>query len=204
MDRQSLSNWKRPAAVARFVLVALLGLTTDLAVKHWADVKLSRPDGFRHMPVVEVVPGWLQLEWVPNHGAALGFFQGYRWMFLIVSVLAVAFLGYLFTSSRRDQRGYQIILGLLLAGVLGNLYDRVCLGYVRDMIHALPGRRWPAAVVPHLPAWWSTPELFPWIFNVADSLLCVGVALMLVYSLFTPEGAADPRATAATRESPVA
>jgi signal peptidase II len=55
---------------------------------------------------------------------------------------------------------------MLLAGVLGNMFDRILFGYVRDMIHALP--RW--------------PKLFPWIFNVADSLLCVGVFLMIVYS----------------------
>ena len=47
------------------------------------------------------------------------------------------------------------------------MYDRIVFGYVRDMIHALP--RW--------------PNLFPWIFNVADSMLCVGVFLLIVYSL---------------------
>src|SRR2546421_495129 len=60
-----------------------------------------------------------------------------------------------------------VILGMLLAGVLGNMYDRVVFGYVRDMIHALP--RW--------------PKLFPWIFNVADVMLCTGVGLMVLYSL---------------------
>jgi len=61
-----------------------------------------------------------------------------------------------------------VAVAVLLAGVLGNLYDRLVFGYVRDMIHALP-------------AW---PNLFPYIFNVADSLLCVGVAMMIVYSIF--------------------
>jgi len=98
-------------------------------------------------------------------------------------VVAVAFLAYLFSASRKDQPGLQIILGMLLAGVLGNLYDRVYLGYVRDMIHIFPGHRWPDAIAQHLPAFWTTPEWFPWIFNIADSLLCVGVALMLIHGM---------------------
>jgi signal peptidase II len=64
---------------------------------------------------------------------------------------------------------YQILLGMLLAGVVGNLYDRVMFGYVRDMIHALP--KW--------------KNYFPYVFNVADSFLCTGVGLMVIYSLVT-------------------
>ena len=54
---------------------------------------------------------------------------------------------------------HQIVLGMLLAGVVGNLYDRIHFGFVRDMIYVFP--RW---------------GIFPYIFNVADSLLCTGVA----------------------------
>ena len=80
-----------------------------------------------------------------------------------------------------------MILGLLLAGVLGNMYDRMHFGYVRDMIHALPNSQWPDWVVRLLPAAWRPPvgrglDVFPWIFNVADSLLCIGVSAMLLYT----------------------
>src|SRR5580658_11254822 len=102
-----MSNWKTVAA-ARFLLTAILGLVTDQIVKFWADANLKDR-------AIDVIPGWLQLEWTPNHGAALGFFQGYRWMFLIVSVLAIFFLAALFSASRKNQWGYQIILGMLLA-----------------------------------------------------------------------------------------
>ena len=71
-----------------------------------------------------------------------------------------------FTSGR--QRFYQFLLGLLLAGVIGNMIDRIRLGYVRDMICTLS--RW--------------PKLFPYIFNVADIMLCCGVGLMIYNSLF--------------------
>jgi len=185
-----MSNWKS-AAAARFLIPAIAGFALDQIVKLWADAHLQ--DG-----AITLIPGWLQLEWTKNHGAALGFFQGYRWMFLIVSVLAILFLGALFSASRKNQWWYQIILGMLLAGVLGNMYDRVALGYVRDMIHIFPGRYWPPFIAAHLPRWWSTPELFPWIFNIADSLLCVGVALMLIHSLFTASGSKKEKKPQAT------
>jgi lipoprotein signal peptidase len=82
---------------------------------------------------------------------------------------------------------------MLLAGVLGNMYDRVLHGYVRDMIHALPGWRWPQGLrdaIGFLPR-----EVFPWVFNVADTLLCVGVALSILYSV---QGAAQPEASSET------
>src|SRR5262249_54197735 len=117
--------------------------------------------------VIDLIPGFLRFEFTTNEGAVFGMGQGMRWLFLVVSVAAVLFLIYLFLTSGR-QWLYQIFLGILLAGVMGNMYDRLLLGYVRDMIHAFP-------------AW----RIFPWIFNVADSLLCVGVALIVLYSSFT-------------------
>src|SRR5690606_19362857 len=107
------------------------------------------------------------------------------WLFLAVSVLAIGFLGYLFAASRRGQWFYQILLGMLLAGVLGNMYDRIVYGYVRDMIHALP--RW---------------DVFPWIFNIADSLLCVGVALMLAYTVFVKDQSEPQPAAVANTVGP--
>src|SRR5262249_30194528 len=115
--------------------------------------------------VYRLIPGWLEFELTINHGAVFGLGAGRVVLFVAVSVAAIFFLTYLFAASN-DQRFYQFILGLLLAGVLGNMYDRIQYGYVRDMIHALP--QW--------------PKLFPWIFNVADVLLCTGVGLMIAYS----------------------
>jgi signal peptidase II len=111
-----------------------------------------------------------------NEGAVFGLGQGKRVVFAVVSVAAIGFLTYLFATSG-PRRFYQFVLGMLLAGVLGNLYDRMVYKYVRDMLYALPGRTWPG----------SDREIFPWIFNVADTLLCVGVGLMVVYSFFAPE-----------------
>src|SRR3954463_3348296 len=177
------SAFASPLALMLFFGTTILGLALDL----WTKVEAFRrlvieivrlPDGVVRVTKsreIEFLPGWLHFHATANQGAVFGIGQGKRWLFIVVSIGAIAFLTYLFSTSGR-QRIYQFILGLLLAGVLGNMYDRITFGYVRDMIYALP--RWPNA--------------FPWIFNVADSMLCVGVFLLIVYSL-VHKGPREPR-----------
>jgi signal peptidase II len=188
------------AALSRFLLVTVAGLAVDLWTKVWSFDALVY-DQARVGDVVRVdsrtyefIPGWLHFHCTANQGAVFGIGQGNRWLFVLVSAAAIGFLTYLFSTSGR-QRLYQVVLGMLLAGVLGNMYDRVVHGYVRDMIYVLPHKHWPPFV--RNTGWeWAQGQVFPWIFNVADTLLCTGVALMLVYSLFVPQNAAptDPSA----------
>ncbi len=173
MQHFSRENFLRPWALARFFGTTIVGVLLDLWSKRAAFDHLSlwmdgRFNGSRSS--VQFIPGWLHFEVTTNRGAVFGLGQGQRMLFLAVSVGAIVFLTYLFANSRR-QRMYEFVLGMLLAGVLGNMYDRIQFGYVRDMIHALP--QW--------------PTLFPWIFNVADVLLCTGVGLLVVMSLFSPK-----------------
>jgi lipoprotein signal peptidase len=188
-----VDNFTSPAAIARFVLTTLLLLLADQVVKHVAFSQLMTdmvvsPDG--HIQVRsktwELIPRLVHLEVTANQGAVFGLGQGQRWSFVFVSLLAIAFLTFLF---RRGSRAgwYQIVLGMLLAGVLGNMVDRIRLGYVRDMIHGLPGWHWPHWFISLLPDWsWKYGEVFPWIFNVADSLLCVGVGILILHGLLVP------------------
>ncbi len=179
MDQPTIpvpSPLRSPAALARLIITAAVGLSLDLWTKSLAQSRLigAAPYNF--------LPNRLSFEYVGNHGAVFGIAQGDRWIFLIVSFGALIFLGGLFATSGR-RPFYQIILGLLLAGVAGNMYDRIFFGYVRDMIHALPGWHWPQWILRFLPL---PIEVFPWIFNVADTMLCVGVGLMLLYSFLQP------------------
>jgi len=176
---------RSPAAILIFVLTMGFGLTLDLWSKSYAFRTLTYGDPERdrftgHLRVdsdsYNLLPGWLHFKCTVNEGAVFGLGQGNQTLFAIVSIAAIAFLTYLFATSGR-RWFYQLVLGMLLAGVLGNLYDRMKLHYVRDMLYMLPGRHWPG----------SQQEIFPWIFNVAVSLLCVGVFLMVVYSFFAHE-----------------
>lgn len=104
-----------------------------------------------------------------NDGAAFGSFPGQRYLLITVSVVALIVILAVFLFSGTHQKLINISLGLFAAGVGGNLYDRIFnTGLVRDFIDIVywPGRHWPA-------------------FNVADSMLCIAVGLMLLSSLFT-------------------
>lgn len=198
MERTSKSNVRSPAAWAAFVLTVVIGLALDLWTKVWAFSELAvdvvQVDGRVELigtSVHRFIPGWVHFHLAANQGAVFGLGQGHRALFLFVSVVAIAFLTYLFATGPRS-RFYQIVLGMLLAGVLGNMYDRLFLGYVRDMIYIFPG--WENPIRGWLPEDHAWQELFPWIFNVADVLLCVGVSLMVIYSLFfAPDDKADAR-----------
>src|SRR6478609_9625759 len=154
MGRFPTENFRSPVAVLLFVGTTVLGLAADLATKVWSFKTLPtqifiEPSGrvVVYSDTYHFMPGWLDFTCTANQGAVFGIGQGQRALFIVVSVLAIGFLSTLFARSGR-HRGYQLILGMLLAGVLGNMIDRITLGYVRDMIHGLP--RW--------------PNLFPWIF----------------------------------------
>lgn len=187
-------NFRSPLALALFVGTTVLGLAADLTTKVWAfkalpTAILTQPDGrvVVYSDTYRFLPGWLEFTCTANQGAVFGLGQGQRALFIVVSILAIGFLSFLFARSDR-HRGYQLILGMLLAGVLGNMYDRITLGYVRDMIHGLPGFHWPGQWTLGLIDYPSPPtrDVFPWIFNVADSLLVVGVSLMILRGFLYP------------------
>ncbi|MDP1693999.1 MAG: signal peptidase II [Candidatus Woesearchaeota archaeon] len=90
-------------------------------------------------------------KYTTNTGAAFGILQGQTWLLIFIAVVVIAVLVYY-------SHEYQLALGFLLGGTLGNLLDRVLQGYVVDFIH--------------VPFWPS--------FNVADSFNVIGVGLLLL------------------------
>ncbi|MBS3144153.1 signal peptidase II [Candidatus Woesearchaeota archaeon] len=90
-------------------------------------------------------------RYTTNTGAAFGILQGQTWLLIFIAVVVIAVLVYY-------SHEYQLALGFLLGGTLGNLLDRVFYGYVIDFIH--------------VPFWPS--------FNLADSFNVIGVGLLLL------------------------
>ena len=115
-----------------------------------------------------VIDGFLRLRAVLNDGAAWGLMGGKGYFLSIVSIVALTAIVVIFLISGRQQVLIHIALGLLAAGVSGNLYDRFFNdGKVRDFIDVYHNTfHWP-------------------VFNVADSLLCIGVALLIISNLLT-------------------
>ncbi len=119
---------------------------------------------------VSVIPGLFNLAYVENRGCAWGMFQGQVWPLAVFGLVALAFLIWkrksVFTPSRLIPDPYSLIPECLLyAGILGNVIDRLFRGYVVDMFDFHWG-------VHHFPC-----------FNVADSLICIAVGLLLLASL---------------------
>lgn len=190
-------TWRTRRAWAVLLTTIILGLAADLvskelAFRHIADrpVHVERgevlsvgPNNLGSLlPAVEphtVVPNILDLTLVLNPGAVFGIGAGQRGFFILFTVVAIGFGFWMFASWTRHQDAIaHAAIGLLLAGGLGNLYDRLMFACVRDFLHPLPG------VV--LPYGWRWPigggrEIWPYVSNVADLLLLIGIAVLMVY-----------------------
>jgi len=103
----------------RLWIVAAAGLWVDLWSKAWA---FSTLDADHPMPVWE---GFMEFRRSLNAGAVFGFGAGLVWVFIVASFAALGFVLFLFNGSTPRQRILHAALGMILAGALGNLYDRV-------------------------------------------------------------------------------
>ena len=102
----------------------------------------------------------VRLTMVHNTGAAFGLFPGSRVPFIVISLLAIGVVVYLFLRETYRSLANRILLGCILGGAIGNLADRVRMGYVVDFIDLGVGSlRWP-------------------VFNVADSAVTLGVIFL--------------------------
>lgn len=190
--------WRDPRAWASFVLIIVMGITLDLGSKWWcfehvaevpahpdpnevmllladdpAKVGLALPP---HDPM-PVIPGVLEFFLVLNPGAVFGAGPGQRWAFISFTAVTLLFAAYVFACwTRRGQWLTQTALALVIAGGVGNLYDRITLGVVRDFLHFFPdtnlpfGLRWPS----------GNAELWPYISNIADKFVLIGIAVLMV------------------------
>jgi signal peptidase II len=114
-----------------------------------------------------VIPDVFTLVHVTNNGAAFGTFKGNNTFFVGISILALVVVTVLLVRSHRGDLWRDISLALLLAGILGNLTDRLLYGHVIDFLlfnlHVRYADPWPA-------------------FNVADSCISIAVVLFIIHS----------------------
>lgn len=145
-----------PAVIAGIVIL-LDQVTKALVLRRWPLPQTGE---------VEVLGQWLALTYVRNDGIAFGLFQGIPQLFTFTSLLIVAGAIYFYLQHVPEgDRWLPIMLGLIVGGALGNVIDRVRFGYVVDFIKTLGGR-------------------FP-VFNVADSAVVIGIALMALHMVLT-------------------
>ncbi|WP_439476200.1 signal peptidase II [Brevundimonas sp.] len=148
---------------------ALIVIILDQLTKAWIMGGLD----LREMGHIPVWSPLFNLTWVENRGVSFGLFGdgSARWMLSAFSVAVAGILGW--WALRADRRLLITAIGLIMGGALGNVIDRIRFGYVVDFLdfsgpHFFLG---------------SMKINFPWIFNVADSAICVGVILLILDSV---------------------
>lgn len=139
--------------------LSLLVLVLDLATKYLASAHLD------YALPLNIIPGFFNLTLLHNTGAAFSFLAAesgwQRWFFIgLASLVSLALVKWLQTL--KGDRWMAVAITLILGGALGNLYDRITLGYVVDFLHFYWGDY-------HFPA-----------FNIADSAISIGAAMMIL------------------------
>ena len=151
-------------------LIALAVIVLDQLTKAWvlsaigAEHITHIPDGLR---IAEVAPPVFNMTYVLNTGVSFGLFGGGagRWILSAFSVLVAFALAVWATRSKRKLMIAAI--GLVMGGALGNVFDRIRFGGVVDFLD------------------FSGSGLFPWIFNIADAGITVGVVLLILDSFLS-------------------
>ena len=142
-----------------FTILTIVGLLLDQATKLYIDRTMQLFDS------IPVLTDFFHITYVRNRGAAFSFLSNASWrlpFFIGITFVAAIAILVAFHKLRDDQKLAQVSLAMIFSGAIGNLIDRVRLGEVIDFLDAHWYRHhWPA-------------------FNVADSLICVGVFLLAV------------------------
>ena len=166
-----------------FGVVAALSLLADVATKAWAEIVLSKRTLID--PSIVLIKDHLSFTLAYNKGGAWGLLQTAsenvrKPFFLIVSVLAIAFIVSLYSRLAPGQRALKWGLPMVLGGALGNLSDRVTRSSVIDFIDYRADwiEKMNVFVAKGVKSW-SITDHWP-TFNVADVFICIGVGLMAV------------------------
>lgn len=115
---------------------------------------------------IEVIPGVFRFTYIQNRGAAFGSLDEHRWIFMVLSTVAiVAIIAFLFWKKPQNKLLLTSLI-LITGGGIGNMIDRIYLGYVIDFLDFC-----------------AFPEIWMWVFNVADSFVCIGAGLLALWMI---------------------
>jgi signal peptidase II len=165
-----LDQWTKFLAVERLTTVFHQAGDRALVEKLGGFYRYRHLESLATDPYYVYEPLW-RMNYVENPGAAWGLFRGFspefrNAFFTLVSLGAVGFIVHYYRRLRDDQRFLQLALAFVLSGAIGNFIDRLARRYVIDFVE------W---------YWWNRPDVRWPTFNLADSLIVVGVAMLVVH-----------------------
>jgi signal peptidase II len=157
--------------------IAAVVILLDQLTKAWMLYGLH----LREIGRVEVLPPVFNFSYVLNTGVSFGLFGGGagRWILSLFSILVAIALAW--WARKADRRVLVSAIGLVMGGAIGNVIDRIRFGGVVDFLD-FSGARITVPVV-------EWPITFPWVFNIADSAITVGVILLIVDSFMSERAA---------------
>jgi signal peptidase II len=152
----------------KYYSAALIVLFLDYVTKRWALAALAPAHA------IDIIPGYLSLSYVQNTGVAFGLFDATEsvWKPYVLAALAIlAVIGIIIYSRQMpsERKLLHLALAITTGGIFGNLLDRVFRGYVIDFVE------------------FHIRDIFYWPnFNVADSAISIGIALLLIDTVIFP------------------
>lgn len=140
------------------LIVAIAIVLADQLTKEWTRAAFALEE------MRAVIPGFFNLTYVRNTGAAWGMFGSQSTGLTVLSIVMLVLLIVFRRKFLDDTRAHRLALGLLTGGIVGNLLDRIRFGFVTDFLDFHIGtHHWPA-------------------FNIADSAICCGVGIYILTS----------------------
>lgn len=147
-------------AIIISVALMVVGVALDQISKYLVVINMELYES------VDVIPGIFRFTYIQNRGAAFGSMADNRWLFMVLSTVAiVAILVYLFWK-RPSNKLVLASITLIVSGGIGNMIDRISLGYVIDFLDFC-----------------AFPNLWMWVFNVADAFVCIGAGLLALWMI---------------------
>jgi signal peptidase II len=151
---------------------ALIVIFLDQLSKHW--IRLNPQWHY-----ADLIPGWLTFNYTQNPGMALGMRWASTEVISGIAILAtIAILSYVLYNREEATVGYLLCMGLILGGAIGNIIDRLIMGYIESYGGLLEGH---VIDFIHFNLRVSGYPVFPYIFNVADVAISTAIIAMLVF-----------------------
>ena len=146
-----------PALICLFILISVF---LDQISKYLVVIYMNVGES------VEIIPSVFRFTYVQNDGAAFGSMDDQRWIFMVLSTVAiVGILVYVFWKKPQNKLLLSSLI-LIVSGGIGNMIDRVRLGYVIDFIDFC-----------------AFPNIWMWVFNIADACVCIGAGMLALWTI---------------------
>jgi signal peptidase II len=164
-DRPAILTGLRRYAIMAWAALGILVL--DQASKLWIGQYSGLREGvYPPEGGMDVIPGFFSIVYNTNTGAAWGMFSGHGVILAVLGAVAIAAIILMHRQLELHRKTMQLVFGLMIGGIAGNIIDRVLIGRVTDFLDFhVASYRWPT-------------------FNIADSAMVVGVGLYIVIGLF--------------------